>query len=213
MGLARHTFNYRLLAFLAISTCFAAVARVGGDISLFAVSVAGLAAGQIYMWRTGYAASRIRTGILHLLLTILLILLGRDMLFSWNNDPLLLARYFVYGLVVTSFDLRGRRNVMGTLFLAAMVFMLMGQMAFDPWYPFLVVLFVLLALAAATVAHTEEESTLAAVVIGPVRPAAGKLWMGFSLSPNPPKDTDGRREGSGRGWVRELQGRWPGVLG
>ena len=35
----------------------------------------------------------------------------------------------------------------------------------------------------------------------------------FGLSPNPPKDTDGRREGSGRGWVRELQGRWPGVLG
>ena len=35
----------------------------------------------------------------------------------------------------------------------------------------------------------------------------------LSLTPNPPKDTDGRREGSGRGWVRELQGRWPGVLG
>ena len=34
-----------------------------------------------------------------------------------------------------------------------------------------------------------------------------------TLSPNPPKDTDGRREDSGRGWVRELQGRWPGVLG
>ena len=33
------------------------------------------------------------------------------------------------------------------------------------------------------------------------------------LSPNPPKDTDGRREDSGRGWVRELQGRWPGGLG
>ena len=33
------------------------------------------------------------------------------------------------------------------------------------------------------------------------------------LDPNPPKDTDGRREDSGRGWVRELQGRWPGVLG
>ena len=31
------------------------------------------------------------------------------------------------------------------------------------------------------------------------------------LSPNPPKDTDGRREDSGRGWVRELQGRWPRV--
>ena len=35
----------------------------------------------------------------------------------------------------------------------------------------------------------------------------------FEFSPNPPKDTDGRREDSGRGWVRELQGRWPGVLG
>ena len=33
------------------------------------------------------------------------------------------------------------------------------------------------------------------------------------VNPNPPKDTDGRREDSGRGWVRELQGRWPGVLG
>ena len=33
------------------------------------------------------------------------------------------------------------------------------------------------------------------------------------LIPNPPKDTDGGREDSGRGWVRELQGRWPGVLG
>ena len=35
----------------------------------------------------------------------------------------------------------------------------------------------------------------------------------YVISPNPPKDTDGRGEGSGRGWVRELQGRWPGVLG
>ena len=35
----------------------------------------------------------------------------------------------------------------------------------------------------------------------------------MGLSPNPPKDTDGRREDGGRGWVRELQGRWPGVLG
>ena len=34
-----------------------------------------------------------------------------------------------------------------------------------------------------------------------------------ALNPNPPKDTDGRREDSGRGWVRELQGRWPEVLG
>ena len=35
----------------------------------------------------------------------------------------------------------------------------------------------------------------------------------LNLSPNPPKDTDRRREDSGRGWVRGLQGRWPGLLG
>ena len=40
-----------------------------------------------------------------------------------------------------------------------------------------------------------------------------QIRLALSLNPNPPKDTDGRREGSGRGWVRELQGRWPGVLG
>ena len=39
------------------------------------------------------------------------------------------------------------------------------------------------------------------------------IWFFLGLSPNPPKDTDGRREDSGRGWVRELQGRWPGILG
>ena len=43
--------------------------------------------------------------------------------------------------------------------------------------------------------------------------ATSMLVFKSSLIPNPPKDTDGRREGSGRGWVRELQGRWPGVLG
>ena len=58
--------------------------------------------------------------------------------------------------------------------------------------------------------------------LGPGRQSASRwvtLACDFALgaltcvSPNPPKDTDGRREDSGRGWVRELQGRWPGVLG
>ena len=44
-------------------------------------------------------------------------------------------------------------------------------------------------------------------------PFAWSIYQILHLSPNPPKDTDGRREDSGRGWVRELQGRWPGVLG
>ncbi len=47
------------------------------------------------------------------------------------------------------------------------------------------------------------------------QPKRGRLWLndGSCIIPNPPKDTDGRREGSGRGWVRKLQGRWPGGLG
>ena len=32
---------------------------------------------------------------------------------------------------------------------------------------------------------------------------ASRERCALSLSPNPPKDTDGRREDSGRGWVRE----------
>ena len=49
--------------------------------------------------------------------------------------------------------------------------------------------------------------------MAPPEAAQEGVQGGGSLSPNPPKDTDGRREDSGRGWVRELQGRWPGVLG
>ena len=45
------------------------------------------------------------------------------------------------------------------------------------------------------------------------RPSPQEDPLNLLISPNPPKDTDGRREDSGRGWVRELQGRWPGVLG
>ena len=36
----------------------------------------------------------------------------------------------------------------------------------------------------------------------------GNEWH---FGPNPPKDTDGRREDRGRGGVRELQGGWPGL--
>ena len=53
--------------------------------------------------------------------------------------------------------------------------------------------------------------SLATAVPEPQAALGQALLLG--LSPNPPKDTDGRREDSGRGWVRELQWRWPGVLG
>ena len=58
--------------------------------------------------------------------------------------------------------------------------------------------------------HANSKRRMVALVTAFAAVAAGIV---FSLIPNPPKDTDGRREDSGRGWVRELQGRWPGVLG
>ena len=159
MSNARHLLSYRVLVFLAMCVCIAAVARISGDVVLFVVSVGGLAAGHIYMWRTRWAAYRIRTAVLLLLLLIvLLFFLGRDMLFAWTNDPLLLARYLVFGLIVTSFDLGTRRNVMGTLVLSGMLMVLLGQMAFDVSFPLLLATFVLLALAAAVRGHVEEET-------------------------------------------------------
>ena len=65
-------------------------------------------------------------------------------------------------------------------------------------------------------ARTKHVRIGTAVIVLPLHNpilVAEEVAMLDVLSPNPPKDTDGRREDSGRGWVRELQGRWPGVLG
>ena len=177
--MTRYALNFRFLAFLAISCSIAAVALVSSDPLLFGVGVAGLATGTVYMRRVRYARSRVRTGVLLLLLLVLLAFLGRDMLFSLNSDPLLLARYLVFGLIVGSFDLRTRRNVLGTLVLAGMLFVLLTTMAFSLWFPVLMGAFVLLALAAATVGHIDEEASQAVVVGGGTRRAAGMLWTGF----------------------------------
>ena len=178
--MAKYALNFRFLAFLAISCSIAAVAVVSSDPLLLGVGVAGLATGTIYMWRVRYAVSRVRTGVLLLLLLILLAFLGRDMLFSLNSDPLLLARYLVFGLIVSSFDLRTRRNVLGTLVLAGMLFVLLTTMAFSLWFPVLMGSFVLLALAAATVGHIDEEASRATVVGAGSRQAAGRVWSAFA---------------------------------
>ena len=79
-------------------------------------------------------------------------------------------------------------------------------------------------MALAWVAQAESEAISRRTVAGLDRalaqgkrigrpPSCTEEQVAAMLSLNPPKDTDGRREGSGRGWVRELQGRWPGLLG
>jgi transglutaminase-like putative cysteine protease len=175
--------NSRFLAFLAITSAIAAVAWVSRDPLMLGVGVAGLAVGNIYMWRTHYAPSRVRTAVLLLLLLLLLFYLARDMLFSLRNDPVLLARYLVFGLIVSSFDLVTRRNVLGNVVLAGMLLVLLSPMAFGLWFPLLLALFMVLALSAAIRGHAEEESNQAMVVGGGVRAAGvvalGGLLLGF----------------------------------
>ena len=65
------------------------------------------------------------------------------------------------------------------------------------------------------VSALNEPGTLDELGIGSIRDTfSDELFPGTSriqtVNPNPPKDTEGRREDSGRG-VRELQGRWPGL--
>ncbi|MEE8442322.1 MAG: transglutaminaseTgpA domain-containing protein [Dehalococcoidia bacterium] len=176
---ARYGLSSRSLAFLAICCAIAAVAWVGNDPLLFLVGSSGLAAGNVYMWRTRYATSRVRTAVLLLLLIILLAYLGRDMVFSRTGDQLLLARYLVYGLIVNSFDLRTRRNVMGTLLLAGMLFILLSPMAFTLWFAVLMGTFVLLALGAATAGHIEEEAGQTIVAGGRNGLSPGRALVGL----------------------------------
>ncbi len=185
MAIAWPAVNSRFLAFLAIASAIAAVAWVSRDPLVLVVGVAGLAVGNIYMWRTHYAPSRVRTAVLLLLLLFLLFYLARDMIFSWRNDPVLLARYLVFGLIVSSFDLVTRRNVLGNVVLAGMLLVLLSPMAFGLWFPLLLTLYMVLALSAAVQGHMEEERTQATVVGDGVRPtgfvALSGLHLGFLI--------------------------------
>ena len=59
--------------------------------------------------------------------------------------------------------------------------------------------------------ETPEAPLRWSILIGEIlynlRSALDHMVWQLVLSPNPPKDTDGRREESGRGGVRELQGK------
>ena len=182
MGPAARSLRFRLFAFLAIACAMLAVALSSGDPMLFWVATTGVAVGNIYMWRSGYAVSRLRTAILLLLVIILLVYLGRDMIFTRTGDQVLLARYLVFGLVVSSFDMRTRRNVLGTLVLTGMLFILLSPMAFGLWFPLLLGGFALLALAAAATGYVDEQSSQVTVVNGGRRFASARAWAGMGAA-------------------------------
>ncbi len=182
MAISRYALASRVMAVLAISSSIAMVARLSGDYLVLIMGVAGLTAGNYYMWRVRYVTSRVRTGILLLLLIVLLFYLGRDMVFSWTRDPLLLARYLIYGLIVSSFDLRTQRNVLGNMVLAGLLFMLLSHMAFDAWFPTLIGLYALFAAASAVLGHVENETARSEVVGNGSWSAVAMTWAGFTMA-------------------------------
>src|SRR3972149_1670159 len=145
----------RLLAFLAVSSAIAAVGWSIQDFSLLAIGIPGLAAGHLYSWRRREAS--IRRSLILLLFMVLTVFLGGDILLSGLSDRLLLSRYLIYGLVLGSFDLMRKRNVMASIILGTLLLVLISEVALNPWFLVFVVVFTVLALTSAAISRVEAE--------------------------------------------------------
>src|SRR3990172_645465 len=132
MRISKYPAMSRLLAFLAVSSAIAAVAWSIRDFSLLAIGIPGLAAGHLYSWRRREAS--IRRSLILLLFMVLTVFLGGDILLSGLGDRLLLSRYLVYGLVLGSFDLMRKRNVMASIILGTLLLVLISEVALNPWF-------------------------------------------------------------------------------
>ena len=167
-----------LLAFLAVSCSIAAVAWSIRDFSLLAIGIPGLAAGHLYSWRRREAS--LRRSFILLLFMVLTVFLGGDILLSGLSDRLLLSRYLIYGLVLGSFDLMRKRNLMASVILGALLLVLISELALDLWFLVFVVAFTILALTSGIISRVETEAGQA-VVIGEVKwLAATKVWLALS---------------------------------
>ena len=170
----------RFSVFLAVSCSIAAVAWAIRDPLLLAIGIPGLAAGHFYSWRWRDSVSRRRTLILLLLMILLIVFLGGEILFSGLSDRLLLSRYLSYGLVIGSFDLIRKRNMMASLILGSLLLVLISELAFNLWFLVFPVVFTALALTAVAVGRVEVE-TSQATLIGELKwLTAGKVWLGFA---------------------------------
>ena len=149
----------RFFAYLAVSCSIAAVAWVSRDPLLLAIGIPGLAVGHFYSWHRRDSVSRRRTLILLLLMILLIVFLGGEILFSGLSDRLLLSRYLGYGLVVGSFDLIRKRNVIASLILGALLLVLISELALNLWFLAFPVAFTVLALTAIAAGRVEAETT------------------------------------------------------
>ncbi|MFC1962898.1 transglutaminaseTgpA domain-containing protein, partial [Chloroflexota bacterium] len=168
----------RILSFLAVSCAIATVAWAIREPILLAIGIPGLAAGHFFSWYRREAS--IRRSLILLLFMVLTVFLGRDILLSGLSDRLLLSRYIIYGLVLGSFDLMRRRNVVASLILGGLLLVLVSEFALSLWFLVFLVVFTVLALIAATSSRSEAEMSQTTLV-GELRwLTTGKAWLGLA---------------------------------
>jgi len=170
----------RILAFLSVSCAIGAVAWLIRDYSLLAIGIPGLAAGHYYSWRRP-RASLLRSVML-LLFMILTIYLGGDILLSGLSDRLLLTRYLIYGLVLGSFDLMRRGNVMASLVLGVLLMVLISELALDFWFLAFLIPFLIFAVLSAISSRAELDAENAELVGELDRKGHASAWAGFSVA-------------------------------
>jgi transglutaminase-like putative cysteine protease len=179
METTRYSAGFRIFAFLAVSSTIAAVSWTIRDPLPLAVGVPGLAAGHYYSWRRRNAS--IRRSLILLLFMVLTAFLGGDILLSGLSDRLLLSRYLIYGLVIGSFDLMRRRNVIASLILGALLLVLVSELALDLWFIVFPLIFTVLALVTVAIGYVEAE-TNQAVLVGELKWLnVRKSCLGFAM--------------------------------
>ncbi|MBI4332791.1 MAG: DUF4129 domain-containing protein [Chloroflexi bacterium] len=116
------------------------------------------------------------------LFMVLTVFLGSDILLSGFSDRLLLSRYLVFGLVIGSFDLMLRRNVIASVILGALVLILVSEFALSWWFVIFCLLFTFLALNAIIVSRFDTTRGQT-VLIGEFGwRDLGKLWLSFGTA-------------------------------
>jgi len=175
-----YSFRFRLFAYLAVSVAIIAVAWAIRDPLLVVVGILGLAAGHIYSWRRRNF-SIVRSLIL-LLFMGLTVFLGGDILLSGLSDRLLLSRYLIFGLVIGSFDLMLRRNVLASLILGGLLLILVSEFALSWWFLLFPLLFTFLALSAIIVSRVDAARSQSQLVGDFNWLKLGKFWLSFGVA-------------------------------
>ena len=113
---------------------------------------------------------------------VLTVFLGGDILLSGLSDRLLLSRYLIYGLVLGSFDLMRKRNMVASLILGALLLVLISELALDLWFLVFLTAFTVLAIASVAVSRLESEADQATVIGEMSWLTAGRVWLGVAAA-------------------------------